>query len=134
MLATGRQSRYMSLASDLASEKLEDLNHYSPNDPQVCVPAANTSVGSLTSDIMQSTTCAPWGQLQYGIYRNRCLLRQRECQSQHFQLRLSQSNRGLLLRDGYADEWRQHRLIPRRIIRRMARSSRLPQSAPLPRT
>ena len=57
MLSTGRQSRYMSLASVLASEKLEDLNHFSPNDPQVCVPAANTSVGSLTSDVMQSTTC-----------------------------------------------------------------------------
>ena len=110
MLATGRQSRYMALASVLASEKLEDLNHYSPNDPQVCVPAANTSVGSLNSDIMQSTACAPGGIVHYGIYRNRHLLRQRERQSQHFQLRLSQHNRGLLLRDGYADEWRQHRL------------------------
>ncbi|MGA2961649.1 MAG: prepilin-type N-terminal cleavage/methylation domain-containing protein [Candidatus Korobacteraceae bacterium] len=59
MLSTGRQSRYMSLASTLASEKLEDLNHYSPNDPQVCVPSASVSVGSLTSDIMQSTTCPP---------------------------------------------------------------------------
>ena len=59
MLATGRQSKYMSLASTLASEKLEDLNRYSPNDPQVCVPSASTSVGSLSSDIMQSTTCPP---------------------------------------------------------------------------
>ena len=59
MLATGRQSKYMSLASTLASEKLEDLNHYSPNDPQVCVPIASTSAGSLSSDIMQSTTCPP---------------------------------------------------------------------------
>lgn len=58
MLSTGRQSRYMSLAAVLASEKLEDLNHYSPNDPQVCIPAANVSVGSLTTDVMQSTTCA----------------------------------------------------------------------------
>ena len=41
MLATGRQSKYMSLASTLASEKLEDLNRYSPNDPQVCVPGAS---------------------------------------------------------------------------------------------
>ena len=61
MLATGRQSKYMSLASTLASEKLEDLNRYSPNDPQVCVPTANTSVGSLTTDVMQSTTCATSG-------------------------------------------------------------------------
>jgi Tfp pilus assembly protein PilV len=59
MLSTGRQSKYMSLASTLASEKLEDLNHYSPNDPQVCVPSASTSVGSLSSDVMQSTTCPP---------------------------------------------------------------------------
>ncbi len=59
MLSVGRQSKYMSLASTLASEKLEDLNHYSPSDPQVCVPSANTSVGSLSSDIMQSTTCPP---------------------------------------------------------------------------
>jgi Tfp pilus assembly protein PilV len=57
MLATGRQSKYMSLASTLASEKLEDLNHFSPNDPQVCVPTGSTSVGSLSSPIMQSTTC-----------------------------------------------------------------------------
>ncbi len=58
MLATGHQSKYMSLASTLATEKLEDLNRYSPNDPQICVPAANTSVGSLTSDAPpQSVTC-----------------------------------------------------------------------------
>src|SRR5208283_2065964 len=61
MLATGRQSKYMSLASILASEKLEDLNRYSPNDPQVCVPTGNTSVGSLSSDVMQSTTCPTSG-------------------------------------------------------------------------
>ena len=67
MLATGRQSRYMALASVLASEKLEDLNHYSPNDPQVCVPTANTAVGSLTSDVMQSTTCAPGGAYTTGF-------------------------------------------------------------------
>lgn len=67
MLATGRQSRYMALASVLASEKLEDLNHYSPNDPQVCVPAGNTSVGNLNSDIMQSTTCAPGGSYATGF-------------------------------------------------------------------
>lgn len=59
LLSTGRQSKYMNLASTLASEKLEDLNHYSPNDPQVCVPSANTSVGSLSSDVMQSTACPP---------------------------------------------------------------------------
>jgi len=62
MLATGHQSKYMSLASTLATEKLEDLNRYSPNDPQVCVPLANTSVGSLGQDIGPvSTTCPPPG-------------------------------------------------------------------------
>jgi Tfp pilus assembly protein PilV len=60
MMATGRQSKYMSLASTLASEKLEDLNHYSPNDPQVCVPTGSASVGSLSSDSApQSVTCPP---------------------------------------------------------------------------
>ncbi len=57
MLGTGRQSKYMSLAATLASEKLEDLNRYSPNDPQVCVPAGVASVGSLSQPIVQSTTC-----------------------------------------------------------------------------
>lgn len=60
MLATGRQSKYMSLAATLASEKLEDLNRYSPNDPQVCVPTGSASVGSLSSDSLpQSVTCPP---------------------------------------------------------------------------
>jgi Tfp pilus assembly protein PilV len=59
MLGTGRQSRYMSLASTLASEKLEDLNHFSPNDPQVCVPTGSSAVGNLSSDVMQTTTCPP---------------------------------------------------------------------------
>lgn len=57
MLITGQQSKYMSLASTLASEKLEELNHYSPYDPQVCVPTGTASVGSLTSTVVQSTTC-----------------------------------------------------------------------------
>jgi Tfp pilus assembly protein PilV len=61
LLAVGHQSKYMSLASILASEKLEDLNRYSSNDPQVCVPAANTSVGNLTLDILQTTTCPTSG-------------------------------------------------------------------------
>jgi len=58
MMSTGRQSKYMSLASTLASEKLEDLNHYSPNNPQVCIPTGSTSVGNLSADApMQTTTC-----------------------------------------------------------------------------
>jgi prepilin-type N-terminal cleavage/methylation domain-containing protein len=57
-------SRYMALASQLASEELEDLNRYPNNsnsgyiDPHITVPAgstcpgiaAETCVGSLTSD------------------------------------------------------------------------------------
>jgi len=58
MLATGKRSKYMALASTLASEKLEDLNRYASDTPQVCVPTGSTSVGSLTTDIgLQSITC-----------------------------------------------------------------------------
>jgi len=59
MLATGKRSKYMSLASTLASEKLEDLSRYPSDVPQVCVPTGSTSVGSITSgsNIMQTTTC-----------------------------------------------------------------------------
>jgi len=56
---TNRQSKYMSLATELASEKLEDLSRWDPDDPQVCVPAGSLSVGSLTSDVLQTTTCPP---------------------------------------------------------------------------
>ncbi|HUY13608.1 MAG TPA: prepilin-type N-terminal cleavage/methylation domain-containing protein [Terriglobia bacterium] len=52
-----QQTKYMSLASTLASEKLEDLNRWSANDPPVCVPTGNSSVGSLTTDVVQTTTC-----------------------------------------------------------------------------
>ena len=56
---TNRQSKYVSLAAQLASEKLEDLSRWDPGDPQVCVPAGSQSVGSLTSDVLQTTTCPP---------------------------------------------------------------------------
>jgi hypothetical protein len=55
---TGRQSKYMSLAAELASEKLEDLSRWNPDDPQICV-SAGSSVGSLTKDVLQTTTCPP---------------------------------------------------------------------------
>ena len=58
-MSTSRQSKYMSLAAELASEKLEDLNRWDVDDPQVCVPAGSSSVGSLTSDVLQTTTCPP---------------------------------------------------------------------------
>jgi prepilin-type N-terminal cleavage/methylation domain-containing protein len=57
MMTTGRQSKYMTLASTLASEKLEDLTRWDPNDPNVCVPTGSTSVGSLTADVTQTTAC-----------------------------------------------------------------------------
>jgi len=58
MLATGKRSKYMALASTLASEKLEDLNHYPPDVVQVCVPTANASVGNILSDAgIVSITC-----------------------------------------------------------------------------
>lgn len=46
--ANSTRSRYMSAASILASEKLEDLNRYPASDPAVAVNAA--TVGSLTAD------------------------------------------------------------------------------------
>ena len=59
MMQTGQQSKYMSVASQLASEKLEDLSHWSEDDPHVCVPVGNGSAGSLGADILQQTTCPP---------------------------------------------------------------------------
>ena len=53
----GIQSKYMSLAATLASEKLEDLNRFAANDPPVCVPTGGTTVGSLTTNVLQTTTC-----------------------------------------------------------------------------
>jgi prepilin-type N-terminal cleavage/methylation domain-containing protein len=43
------RSRYMSSASVLASEKLEDINKYPPSDPEVRV--ATGTAGSLTADL-----------------------------------------------------------------------------------
>jgi prepilin-type N-terminal cleavage/methylation domain-containing protein len=57
MLATADRSKYMTLASTLASEKLEDLNRWYGESAQVCVPGSTASVGSLTSDVIQTTTC-----------------------------------------------------------------------------
>ena len=58
MLATGKRSKYMALASSLASEKLEDLSRYPADDPNVCLPTGSTTAGSLTTDVLQTTTCA----------------------------------------------------------------------------
>lgn len=55
---TGRRSSYMTLASKLASDKLEDLTRWQPADPNVCVPAGSDSTGSLTADAVQTITCS----------------------------------------------------------------------------
>ncbi len=69
MLAMGKRSKYMALASTLASEKLEDISRY-PNDvPQVCIPTGSTTAGSLTSDINQTTTC-PKGDSATVVYND----------------------------------------------------------------
>src|SRR5271165_3315457 len=56
-LGTTRQSKYMSMAAVLASEKLEDLNRWDSDDPEICVPTGSTSTGSLTSDTAPSILC-----------------------------------------------------------------------------
>ena len=58
---TTRQSKYMALAAEMASEKLEDLNRWDPDDPQICVPTGSSSVGSLTQDTPLQTTTCPGG-------------------------------------------------------------------------
>ena len=57
MMTTSNRSKYMSVQATLASEKLEDLSRWPPDSTRVCVPTGNPSVGSLTSDILQTTTC-----------------------------------------------------------------------------
>jgi Tfp pilus assembly protein PilV len=52
------QSKYMSLAAQLASEKLEDLSRYDANDPNVCVQSGDGSEGSITADApLKNITC-----------------------------------------------------------------------------
>lgn len=59
MMQTGQQSKYMSVAAQLATEKLEDLSHWSEDDPHICVPVGLGTAGSLGGDILQQTTCPP---------------------------------------------------------------------------
>jgi prepilin-type N-terminal cleavage/methylation domain-containing protein len=53
-----KRSKYMSLSATLASEKLEELTHWPSDNPQVCIPTGAASVGSITADVLQTTTCA----------------------------------------------------------------------------
>jgi prepilin-type N-terminal cleavage/methylation domain-containing protein len=54
-LGNTERSEYMTQAATLATEKLEDLNRYPSSDPSVAV-AGGSSVGSLTSDVLQEVT------------------------------------------------------------------------------
>lgn len=67
MLSTGSRSRYIGLSATLASEKLEDLNRWNVEAPEVCVPSSSSSVGSLASDVLQTTTC-PTGASDSVVY------------------------------------------------------------------
>ena len=68
MMLGANRSKYMSLASSLASEKLEDLNRWDVDDPQICVPTANSTAGSLTSDSNQTTNCAQGASANVSYY------------------------------------------------------------------
>jgi len=54
-MSNTNRSKYMSLASTLASEKLEDLARWPANDPHIAVTSGN-SAGSLSTDIVQNVT------------------------------------------------------------------------------
>jgi hypothetical protein len=68
MVAGTNRSKYMHAASTLASEKLEDLNRWDVDDPQICVPTGNTTAGSLTTDVNQTTTCPQGGATNVSYY------------------------------------------------------------------
>lgn len=55
MVTTTSNSHYASVAADLASEKLEDLNRWPTFDPNVYAASASTA-GSLTSDQSANVT------------------------------------------------------------------------------
>jgi prepilin-type N-terminal cleavage/methylation domain-containing protein len=58
MSVSSNDSRYMSIEALLASEKLEDLNHWQPSDPNVTVTAGATA-GSLTADLTATVGTTP---------------------------------------------------------------------------
>ncbi len=55
MMSGTSRSRYVSMASTLASEKLEDLNRWRSADAHVTVTSGKTA-GSLTADVVQNVT------------------------------------------------------------------------------
>ena len=68
MVAGSNRSKYISAASTLASEKLEDLNRWDVDDPHICVPTGNTTAGSLAGDINQTTTCVSGSSTNLSYY------------------------------------------------------------------
>ena len=56
-LTRGRQSKYINIASTLASEKLEDLNRWDRNAQQVCVQSGDAFEGSLTTQVTSTISC-----------------------------------------------------------------------------
>jgi prepilin-type N-terminal cleavage/methylation domain-containing protein len=68
MTAGTNQSKYMSVAATLASEKLEDLDRWDANNPQVCVPTGFSTEGSLTADIVQTTVCSAGASASVNYY------------------------------------------------------------------
>jgi prepilin-type N-terminal cleavage/methylation domain-containing protein len=55
MLQGTAQAHYFSLASQLASEKLEDLNRFPATDPNVAIPTGTTA-GGISSDVVATVT------------------------------------------------------------------------------
>ena len=68
LMTRGHQSKFLSLASMLASDKLEDLNRWDLDDPQVCAPGGAGTVGSLTADVLQTTTCSGGASASIAYY------------------------------------------------------------------
>ncbi len=68
MTTAALTSKSMSSAAVLASEKLEDINRWDSQDPQICVPTGSTTVGSLSSDVSQTTTCASGSSSDINYY------------------------------------------------------------------
>ena len=56
-MGTTHASKFMSAAGILSSEKLEDLNRWNVNDPQICIPTGISSMGSLSQDLQATVTC-----------------------------------------------------------------------------
>jgi hypothetical protein len=68
MMLGSTASKDLSSAAVLLSEKLEDLNRWDVDDPHVCVPTGQTTIGSLTTDITQTTTCAQGASASISYY------------------------------------------------------------------